>query len=98
MVARGLCSILASDYYYPALAAAPFRLATDGVAPLERAWALVSSNPAAALGLTDRGRIAAGRRGDVVLVDPGTDGRHPRVVATFVDGRLVHLAEGARLA
>lgn len=98
MVARGLCSILASDYYYPALAAAPFRLAADGTAPLERAWGLVSSNPAAALGLTDRGRIAAGRRGDVVLVDAGTDGRHPRVVATFAAGRLVHLAEGARLA
>ena len=98
MVARGLCSILASDYYYPALAAAPFRLAADGVTSFERAWGLVSSNPATALGLTDRGRIAAGRRGDVVLVDPGVGGRHPRVVATFVAGRLVHLAEGARLA
>ncbi|MDK9695555.1 MAG: alpha-D-ribose 1-methylphosphonate 5-triphosphate diphosphatase [Siculibacillus sp.] len=97
MVGRGLCTILASDYYYPALAAAPFRLARDGVASLEAAWALVSTNPAAVMGLTDRGSLAPGRRGDVVLIDPAEADGVPRVVATLAAGRLVHLADGARL-
>ena len=31
MIAKGLCSVLASDYYYPAQLLAAFRLAADGV-------------------------------------------------------------------
>lgn len=97
MVRQGLCSILASDYYYPALAIAPFRLAAEGAATFERAWALVSTNPATAMGLSDRGRLDAGLRADVVVVDPeGPDGE-PRVVATFVAGRPVHVAEAERI-
>ena len=42
MIARGLCSILASDYYYPAQLIAAFRLAADEVMPLEKAWSLIS--------------------------------------------------------
>ncbi len=95
MVARGLCTVLASDYYYPALAAAPFRLARDGRAAFADAWALVSANPAAAMGLTDRGRLAPGLRGDVVVIDAGVE--PPRVVATFAAGRPVHLACTDRL-
>jgi alpha-D-ribose 1-methylphosphonate 5-triphosphate diphosphatase len=94
MVARGLCSILASDYYYPAPLIAAFRLAADGVTTIENAWALVSEIPAAAVGLTDRGVIAARRRADLILVE-ATGGR-PRVVATIVAGRLVYLTEAAR--
>jgi alpha-D-ribose 1-methylphosphonate 5-triphosphate diphosphatase len=97
MVARGLCSVLASDYYYPALLMAPFRLVADGITSFETAYALVSEGPARALGLDDRGILAAGKRADVVLVDPGDGGRVPRVVATFAAGRLVHLADGSRL-
>lgn len=96
MVARGLCSVLASDYYYPALLAAPFELQAVGVATLGQAWALVSANPAQALGLADRGHIAPGRRADIVLVDGG-DGRRPRVVATIVEGRIRLLTEAERL-
>ncbi|MBP0576067.1 phosphonate metabolism protein PhnM, partial [Mycobacterium tuberculosis] len=33
LVGKGLCTVLASDYYYPALLMAPFRLAADGVVP-----------------------------------------------------------------
>ncbi len=97
MVARGLCSVLASDYYYPAPLLAAFRLASDGVAPLERAWSLVSETPARAAGLTDRGRIAAGDRGDVVLVDAANPPR-PRVVMAIVKGRPVYLADTSRVA
>jgi alpha-D-ribose 1-methylphosphonate 5-triphosphate diphosphatase len=40
MIAKGFCSILASDYYYPAQILAAFRLAADGVLPLTKAWDL----------------------------------------------------------
>jgi len=90
----GVCSVLTSDYFYPCLARAPFVLARRGVLDLASAWALVSANPAAAGGLTDRGRIAAGLRGDLVLL--ATTGDAPRVVATLAGGRLAFLtAEGA---
>ena len=46
MIAKGLCSVLASDYYYPAQLLAAFRLAADGVLPLAEAWQLISSAPA----------------------------------------------------
>ena len=95
MIARGLCSILASDYYYPAPLIAAFRLAADGVTTIEKAWALVSEVPAAAVGLDDRGVIAARRRADLILVE-ATGGR-PRVVATIVAGRIVYLTEAARV-
>jgi alpha-D-ribose 1-methylphosphonate 5-triphosphate diphosphatase len=96
MIARGLCSILASDYYYPAQLIAAFRLSADEVAPLEKAWALISENPAAAVGLSDRGVIAAGRRADVILVDAASS--RPQVVAAIVAGRIVHLTDASRLS
>jgi alpha-D-ribose 1-methylphosphonate 5-triphosphate diphosphatase len=71
-------------------------MAARGRLGLPGAWALVSANPAAALGLADRGRLAPGLRGDVVLVDPEV----PAVVATFSAGRPAHFspAGAARLA
>jgi alpha-D-ribose 1-methylphosphonate 5-triphosphate diphosphatase len=96
MIARGLCSVLASDYYYPAPLVAAFRLAEIGVAPIEQAWSLVSALPASAVGLDDRGRIAPGLRGDIILVDPAIPGR-PRIVAVLVAGRVVHLTEAWRI-
>ncbi|MGO4407279.1 alpha-D-ribose 1-methylphosphonate 5-triphosphate diphosphatase [Bosea sp. RAF48] len=94
MVRQGLCTILASDYYYPALALAPFLLAESGAASFATAWTLVSENPAAVLGLTDRGRITPGLRADLVIVRPAPT---PRVVATIAGGRLVHLADPSLL-
>lgn len=90
MVRAGLCTILASDYYYPALPLAPFILARQGAASFVEAWKLVSEGPAAALGLADRGVIAPGRRADLVLIAPEPQ---PRIVATIAGGRLVHLAD-----
>jgi len=97
MIGRGFCSVLASDYYYPAPLLAAFGLAARGVLTLERAWRLVSETPATAVGLADRGRIALGRRADVIVVDTHT-GRQPRIVATIVAGRIVHLAASDRIA
>jgi alpha-D-ribose 1-methylphosphonate 5-triphosphate diphosphatase len=96
MIEKGLCSILASDYYYPAQLLAAFRLAADGVLPLPRAWDLISAAPARAAGLSDRGVLAEGYRADLILVDDALPLR-PRIVAVIVAGRLVHLAEADRL-
>lgn len=95
MVRAGLCTILASDYYYPALPLAPFILASKGAAGFATAWRLVSQGPAQALGLSDRGTIAPGKRADLILValEP-----QPRVVATITSGQLVHLADQRILA
>lgn len=96
MVAKGLCSVLASDYYYPAQLLAAFRLAADGVVPLAQAWDLVSAGPARATGLTDRGILAEGRRADILLVDDSVKLR-PRLIAVISGGKLVHLTDATRL-
>ena len=96
MIANELCSVLASDYYYPAPLLAPFRLAADGVLPLAKAWDLVSAAPARAAGLADRGILAEGHRADILLIDDRAAQR-PRVVAVLVAGRLVQLTDADRL-
>jgi alpha-D-ribose 1-methylphosphonate 5-triphosphate diphosphatase len=96
MIAQGCCTILASDYYYPAPLLAAFRLAADGTASLAAAWNYVSLSPARAAGLDDRGTLDAGKRADVILVD-ASDARRPRLVATICGGHLVHLTEPWRL-
>lgn len=89
LVRTGLCDALASDYHYPAPLGAIRRLVDEGEA-LAALWPLVSAGPASLLGMSDRGRIAAGQRADVILTDPGLS----RVLAVFVAGRPVRVAEG----
>ena len=108
MIEKGLCSVLASDYYYPSQLLAAFRLAADGILPLAKAWNLISLAPARAAstrnepnanraaGLADRGILAEGYRADIILVDDETPLR-PRIVAVIAAGRLVHLTEADRL-
>jgi alpha-D-ribose 1-methylphosphonate 5-triphosphate diphosphatase len=96
MIEKGLCSVLASDYYYPAPILAAFRLAADRVLPLAEAWDLIAAAPARAAGLSDRGLIAEGRRADIILVDDEVPMR-PRVVAVIAAGRLAHLTDTDRL-
>ena len=94
MVAAGLCDILASDYYYPAMLAAVARLQADGIGQLPELWKLVSTNPAAALGLADRGEIAVGNRADLVLLD-WPEGHIPAVRRCIVRGRAAYGAIAA---
>ncbi|MBB3308427.1 alpha-D-ribose 1-methylphosphonate 5-triphosphate diphosphatase [Rhizobium sp. BK196] len=94
MIREGLCDILASDYYYPAMLLGLARLKADGVAPLHALWPLVSDNPARASGLTDRGVIEVGKRADLVLVD-WPDGAAPAVRRTWVAGREAYRAAPA---
>jgi alpha-D-ribose 1-methylphosphonate 5-triphosphate diphosphatase len=82
---EGACTVLVSDYYYPALLQAPCRLAAQGPLDLAAAWRLVSANPARAAGLDDRGAIAPSLRADLAVVEDDR-GLPPRVVATVVGG------------
>ncbi|MFO1202788.1 MAG: alpha-D-ribose 1-methylphosphonate 5-triphosphate diphosphatase [Tabrizicola sp.] len=86
MIGRGLCDILASDYFYPAMLGAMARLHADHVASLPALWKLVSLNPARAMGLTDRGRIAPGQRADLLLLG-WPEGQPPAPLRTWVAGR-----------
>ena len=95
MIATGLCTVLASDYYYPAPLHAALRIAQLGVLDLSSAWALVSRNPAHAAGLRDRGTLAHGLRADAILVDDSQPGL-PRVCATIVGGALHFAAHAFR--
>lgn len=94
MVEAGLCDALASDYFYPAMLAAIARLDAERRADRLRLWALVSSGPAQAMNLSDRGEIAVGKRADLVLVD-WPDGQPPAICGTWVAGRPAYRAQPA---
>lgn len=62
---------LCSDYHYPSLFHAPFKMAEMGLMPFEESWKLVSTHPAKAAGIGDRkGAIAAGLDADFLVVKP----------------------------
>jgi alpha-D-ribose 1-methylphosphonate 5-triphosphate diphosphatase len=81
LVGLGLVTALASDYLPSGLLAGSITLARSGLATLPAAIGLVTSGAAAAAGLSDRGRLAAGQRADLALVDDA--GSWPVVRATF---------------
>lgn len=81
LITDSLVTALASDYLPSGLLAAAFALARTGVLPLPGAVALITSGPAAVGGLPDRGRLEAGLRADLVLVDDA--GPWPAVAATL---------------
>lgn len=68
LIRAGLCDGLASDYLPSTLLGAVAALVDRGVCDLPSAVAQVTSGPADTVGLTDRGRLATGQRGDLVLV------------------------------
>jgi len=82
----GLLDIISSDYVPSALMSSAFLLA-DLWDDLPRAIATVTATPAAATGLTDRGRIAEGLHGDLVRV--GRVEGTPVVRGVWCHGRQV---------
>jgi alpha-D-ribose 1-methylphosphonate 5-triphosphate diphosphatase len=64
----GLLDIISSDYVPGSLVAGAFALHRKPGLPLPEAVARISANPAEAVGLNDRGRIACGLRADLVRV------------------------------
>ncbi len=88
LITMGLCDALASDYHYPSPRRAALMLSRTGLVDLAGAWALVSSGPAAVLGLQDRGVLEPGKRADLVILDSKTN----RVAATMADGRVSYMS------
>ncbi|MEM8790259.1 MAG: alpha-D-ribose 1-methylphosphonate 5-triphosphate diphosphatase [Pseudomonadota bacterium] len=68
-VRDGICTVLASDYYYPSQINAAEQLVARGVKPFGEIWDLISRNAADAMGLGDRGQIEAGLRADLLVLD-----------------------------
>lgn len=89
MVEAGLCDVLASDYFYPAMLSAVARLDAEKRADRSTLWSLVSSGPAKAMNLEDRGDIEVGKRADIVLVD-WPDQQAPSILGTWVAGRCAY--------
>ncbi|NYH99403.1 alpha-D-ribose 1-methylphosphonate 5-triphosphate diphosphatase [Cupriavidus plantarum] len=89
-ILAGVAGILCSDYQPSTLIAAAFAAARLAEMPLYEALRLVTSNPADACGLTDRGRLRPGARADVIAVS--TVAGQPLVTHTWSAGRLVFAA------
>lgn len=81
LVAAGLCQVIASDYMPSSMLASVYAMVDDGIVSLPDAIALVTSGPAAMLGLDDRGTIAEGKRADLLLVDDS--GPWPQVMQSW---------------
>jgi alpha-D-ribose 1-methylphosphonate 5-triphosphate diphosphatase len=83
----GVVDALVADYHPPSLLASVF---IDTGEPLPERVKRVSATPADAVGLTDRGTIEAGMRGDLVVVDPDPT---PTVTDAVVAGQPVYRAD-----
>ncbi|MBD2447806.1 alpha-D-ribose 1-methylphosphonate 5-triphosphate diphosphatase [Nostoc sp. FACHB-152] len=81
-VKNNVLDCLCSDYHYPSLFYAPFKLQELGLMSFEEAWSLVSSRPAEAAGISDRkGKIAPGLDADFLLISP--DNSLPSAIAAI---------------
>jgi len=86
---RGALDILSSDYVPFSMLQGAFVLGEREGWTLPRAIATVTSGPAAAIGLSDRGRIAEGLRADLVRVRREGRGDVPVVRSVWREGRRV---------
>ncbi|MDO9444488.1 MAG: amidohydrolase family protein, partial [Dehalococcoidia bacterium] len=86
LVARGLADIIVADYHAPSLLYALFEVVRLGATDLPGAVRLCATNPAEAVGMSDRGQIQAGRRADLALVT--IEDGVPVSRATFLEGRM----------
>jgi alpha-D-ribose 1-methylphosphonate 5-triphosphate diphosphatase len=68
LLRAGAVDAFASDYVPPSLVEAAFQCAREEGITLSAAVAMISDHPARMAGLTDRGRLQAGLRADVVRV------------------------------
>lgn len=69
LIAERLCDGLASDYLPSTLLGAVAVIVYDGVCDLPAAVSLVTSGPAATVGLSDRGSLLAGQLADLVIAE-----------------------------
>jgi alpha-D-ribose 1-methylphosphonate 5-triphosphate diphosphatase len=87
LIRENLLDALASDYVPAAMLEAAFAAVDAGALPLHEAVGLVTSGPAEIAGLTDRGRIEAGLRADLVQIR--LYGAHPVVRAVWRGGERI---------
>jgi alpha-D-ribose 1-methylphosphonate 5-triphosphate diphosphatase len=87
LVEHGLLDALSSDYVPVSMLHGAFQLHHQLGMPLPQAIAPVSRNPAAMIGLDDRGTIAAGLRADLVRARLIAD--TPSVIAVWRHGERV---------
>jgi alpha-D-ribose 1-methylphosphonate 5-triphosphate diphosphatase len=80
----GLLDVLCVDYYPPSMLASVF---VDTGEALHQRVSRVTKKPADAVGLTDRGRLEAGCRADIVVIDPNP---YPTVEYVFVGGKPLY--------
>lgn len=86
-VINGLADCLCGDYSPASLLPSIMRLPSLTDITLSQAVAMVTVNPARAIGLSDRGEIAVGKRADLVAVK--MLGSLPHVEKVWKDGKLV---------
>lgn len=86
LVEDGLCDALISDYYIPAMAQAAWTIADARALSFAHAWEMISTRPAAIMGLNDRGRLTPGARADLVVMNPNTR----RIEATIANGQITY--------
>ncbi|WP_414571282.1 alpha-D-ribose 1-methylphosphonate 5-triphosphate diphosphatase [Nostoc sp. CCY 9925] len=80
---------LCSDYHYPSLFHAPFKLAELGLMSFEQAWTLVSSRPAVAVGISDRkGKISPGLDADFLLIS-ANNSLPTAIASVYITGQEV---------
>lgn len=88
-VQAGVVDCLCSDYHYPSLFHAPFKLARMGLMPFEQAWKLVSTHPARAARIGDRkGAILPGFDADFLLIKP-ENSLPSAIVSVYLQGQEV---------
>ena len=87
LACAGALDVLSSDYVPASLLHSAFLLREGFSLSMPEAIAPITSNPAALLGLADRGRIAVGLRADLVQVRE--IGATPTVVAVWRQGRRI---------
>lgn len=83
----GVIDALVADYHPPSLLAGVF---VDTDEPLHERVKRATANPADAVGLSNRGRIAPGKRADLIVVDPDPT---PTVTTAVVAGQPVYHAD-----
>ncbi|WP_336326510.1 alpha-D-ribose 1-methylphosphonate 5-triphosphate diphosphatase [Halovenus sp. HT40] len=86
-IEAGVIDTLVADYHPPSLLAGVF---VDTGEPLPERVKRASAAPADAVGVTDRGRIEPGKRGDLIVVDPEPT---PMVTNAIVGGKPVYRAD-----
>lgn len=85
-VAAGVATCLCSDYMHSAMLSAVFTLFQKGILDLPSATRLCTYNPAQAIGDSEIGEVARGKKANLIAVC--WDGIFPSVQSVWCEGRL----------